>query len=188
MKASPALYATNVKSGKVELQFNENVKLSGAFEKVIVSPPQVQMPEIKAAGKYVSVELFDTLQPNTTYSIDFGDAIVDNNEGNPYENFAYVFSTGDAVDTLAVSGTVLEAKDLKMKYLDGSKFNVTLLNGEGKIYPGQNVTFNVNGVFYNRTTDVNGVAHLNINLMPGEYIITSSYNGSNIAKRITISS
>ena len=113
VKASPALYATNVKSGKVELQFNENVKLSGAFEKVIVSPPQVQMPEIKAAGKYVSVELFDTLQPNTTYSIDFGDAIVDNNEGNPYENFAYVFSTGDAVDTLAVSGTVLEAKDLE---------------------------------------------------------------------------
>ncbi|WP_407421236.1 hypothetical protein [Methanobrevibacter sp.] len=83
---------------------------------------------------------------------------------------------------------VLNATDLKMTYRDGSKFNVTLLNGEGKVYPGQNVTFNVNGVFYNRTTDVNGVAHLNINLMAGEYIITSSYNGSNIANKITISS
>ena len=83
---------------------------------------------------------------------------------------------------------VLNATDLKMTYRDGSKFNVTLLNGEGKIYPGQNVTFNVNGVFYNRTTDDKGVAHLNINLMPGEYIITSSYNGSNIANKITISS
>ncbi|MBQ6344753.1 MAG: hypothetical protein IJH63_08105 [Methanobrevibacter sp.] len=83
---------------------------------------------------------------------------------------------------------VLEAEDLEMKYLDGSKFNVTLLNGEGKPYAGQNVTFNVNGVFYERTTDANGVAHLNINLMAGEYIITSSYNDSNIANKITISS
>ena len=83
---------------------------------------------------------------------------------------------------------VLNASDLEMRYLDGSQFNVTLLDGEGKPYAGQNVTFNVNGVFYVRTTDVNGVAHLNINLMTGEYIITSSYNGSNIANKITISS
>ena len=83
---------------------------------------------------------------------------------------------------------VLNATDLKMTYRDGSKFNVTLLDGKGNPYSGQNVTFNVNGVFYERTTDDNGVAHLNINLMAGEYIITSSYNGSNIANKITISS
>ena len=113
VKAVPALYATNIKEGKVELLFDENIKLVNAFDKVVVSPPQRELPEIKSVGKRVSVELFDTLIPNTTYSVDFGDAIVDNNEGNPYENFAYVFSTGDVVDTLAVSGTVLNAEDLE---------------------------------------------------------------------------
>ncbi len=82
---------------------------------------------------------------------------------------------------------VLEAKDLNMKYHDGSKFEAKLLDGQGNPYEGQKVTFNVNGVFYNRTTDANGVARLNINLMPGVYIITSSYNGMNIANKITIS-
>ena len=113
VKSTPVLYATGIKEAKVELIFDENVKLVNAFENVVVSPPQLQMPEIKSNGKRVSVELFDTLFPNTTYSIDFGSSIVDNNEGNPYENFAYVFSTGDAVDTLAVSGTVIEAQSLE---------------------------------------------------------------------------
>ena len=75
MKASPGQYATNVKEGKIELLFDENVKLVNAFENVIISPPQVQMPEIKSSGKRVTVELFDSLWPNTTYSVDFGDAI-----------------------------------------------------------------------------------------------------------------
>ena len=113
LKALPELNATNVTAKKIELAFDENIKLVNAFENVVVSPPQVQMPEIKYSGKHITVELFDSLKSNTTYSIDFGDAIVDNNEGNPYENFAYVFSTGSVVDTLAVSGTVLNAEDLE---------------------------------------------------------------------------
>ena len=113
VEAIPALNSTNVKQSKIVLNFDENIKLENAFEKVVVSPPQVEMPSIKYNGKKVTVELYDTLRPNTTYSIDFSDAIVDNNEGNPYENFAYVFSTGDKVDTLAVSGTVLNAQDLE---------------------------------------------------------------------------
>ena len=92
-----------------------------------------------------------------------------------------------AANTITVL-PVLEAKDLNMKYKDGSKFEAKLLDGQGKPYAGQNITFNVNGVFYERTTDVNGIARLNINLMAGEYIITSSYSGSNIANKITISS
>lgn len=111
--AKPAIGATDVRSGKITLDFDENIKLVNAFEKVIVSPPQLQMPEIKSLGKRVTVELADTLLPGVTYSIDFGDAIVDNNEGNPYENFAYYFSTGDKVDTLAVSGTVVSADNLE---------------------------------------------------------------------------
>ncbi|MBQ8336523.1 MAG: Ig-like domain-containing protein [Bacteroidaceae bacterium] len=113
MKAKPAVGATGVKSGKIVLEFDENVKLVNAFEKVVVSPPQLQMPDIKSGGKRVTVELMDTLIPNVTYSIDFGDAIADNNEGNPYKDFAYYFSTGESVDTLAVSGTVLNAENLE---------------------------------------------------------------------------
>ena len=113
VKSTPGINATGVTRGKVEILFDENIRLQNAFEKVVVSPPQMQMPEIRYSGKKVTVELFDSLVPNTTYSIDFNDAIVDNNEGNPYENFAYVFSTGDVVDTLAVSGTVLNAEDLE---------------------------------------------------------------------------
>ena len=113
VRSTPGINATGVDKGKVEIVFDENIKLQNAFEKVVVSPPQMQMPEIRYNGKKVTVELFDSLVPNTTYSIDFSDAIVDNNEGNPYDNFAYVFSTGDVVDTLAVSGTVLNAEDLE---------------------------------------------------------------------------
>lgn len=109
----PAINATGVADGKVVINFNENVRLENAFDKVVISPPQVEQPQIKYSGKQVTVQLYDSLIPNTTYSIDFNDAIVDNNEGNPLENFAYVFSTGPTVDTLAVSGTVLNAQDLE---------------------------------------------------------------------------
>ena len=82
---------------------------------------------------------------------------------------------------------VLTAKDITMKYRDGTKFAATLVDGQGKPYAGQSVQFNINGVLYNRVTGSDGVAKLNINLMAGQYIITSSYNGSNIANKITIS-
>ncbi|WP_296890772.1 hypothetical protein [uncultured Methanobrevibacter sp.] len=82
--------------------------------------------------------------------------------------------------------SILSASDLGMTYMDGSKFEVGLVDGQGKAFANQNVTFNINGVFYYRTTDDNGIARLNINLMKGEYIITSSYNGCDIANKITI--
>ncbi|WP_407424382.1 right-handed parallel beta-helix repeat-containing protein [Methanobrevibacter sp.] len=90
-------------------------------------------------------------------------------------------------NTIKVLPTLV-TEDLSMKYLDGSKFNATVLDGQGNPYPGQNVTFNVNGVLYTRLSDSNGVSKLNINLMPGTYIITSTYNQLNVANKITISS
>lgn len=113
ISSTPEAFATGVDNGKIVLQFDENIKLDNAFEKVVVSPPQLEMPEIKYSGKRITVQLFDSLKPNTTYSIDFNDAVVDNNEGNPLENFAFVFSTADNVDTLAVSGTVVDAFNLE---------------------------------------------------------------------------
>lgn len=113
LKCSPQLYATNNKQKKISLTFDEFVQLENANEKVVVSPPQIETPEVKTSGKRVEVELLDSLRANTTYTIDFSDAIVDNNEGNPLGDFAFAFSTGETIDTLQVSGTVLDASNLE---------------------------------------------------------------------------
>lgn len=110
---SPALGAIDSKAKKVTITFDELVKLENASEKVVVSPPQIEMPEIKTVGRKITVELLDTLRENTTYTIDFSDAIVDNNEGNPMGQFTYYFSTGKNLDTMEVSGHVLMANDLE---------------------------------------------------------------------------
>ena len=111
--SNPGMRAVNVKNQKIELEFDEFIKLEKAAEKVVVSPPQLEQPEIKVVGKKVALELFDTLKDATTYTIDFSDAIVDNNEGNPMGHFTYSFSTGGTIDTMEVSGTVLNAADLE---------------------------------------------------------------------------
>jgi uncharacterized protein (DUF2141 family) len=111
--ASPALNALNASPSRIEIEFDENIKIEKPSEKVIVTPPQKNLPVIRAAGKKAIVELKDTLLLNTTYTIDFGDAITDNNEGNPLEKFLYSFSTGDRLDTLSISGKVLAAYDME---------------------------------------------------------------------------
>jgi uncharacterized protein (DUF2141 family) len=102
-----------VKAKKITIYFDEFIKLEDATSKVTVSPPQLEMPEINATGKKIVVELQDSLKENTTYTIDFSDAISDNNEGNPLGNYTYSFSTGDQIDTLEVSGYVLDASNLE---------------------------------------------------------------------------
>lgn len=111
--AEPEEKGINVNSRKIKILFNEFIKIENATDNVIVSPPQLEQPEIKAAGKRILIELKDSLKSNTTYTIDFSDAISDNNEGNPLGNFTYSFSTGDRIDTLEVSGNVLEAENLE---------------------------------------------------------------------------
>ena len=113
LTSTPASNATNASENKITLEFDEFIKLQNAYEKIVVSPPQMQQPEIKANGKRITVELLDSLKPSTTYTIDFNDAIADNNESNALEAFSFVFSTGATVDTLGVSGTVLEASNLE---------------------------------------------------------------------------
>ena len=112
-RATPDFNSLNAAPTRIEIEFDENIKIESPTEKVIITPPQQNMPVIRSIGRRAVVELNDTLLPNTTYTIDFTDAIVDNNEGNPLENFVYSFSTGDRLDTLAVSGRVLNAEDLE---------------------------------------------------------------------------
>ena len=111
--STPDDKGTNVTNSKITIHFNEFIKIDNPTENVVVSPPQLEVPEIKATGKKIVVELLDSLKPNTTYTIDFSDAISDNNEGNPLGNYTYSFSTGEQIDTMEVSGYVIEAKTLE---------------------------------------------------------------------------
>ena len=111
--SNPVDQSTNVSAKKITIYFDEFIKLEDATNKVIVSPPQLEMPEIKATGKRIVVELQDTLKENITYTIDFSDAISDNNEGNPLGNYTFSFSTGDRIDTMEVAGYVLDASNLE---------------------------------------------------------------------------
>ena len=164
VSSSPADRSVGNEDRKIRIRFNEYIKLENANEKVIVSPPQLEPANIRVDGKSVKVTLYDSLQENTTYTIDFSDAIVDNNEGNPMGSYTYSFSTGAEIDTMEVSGTVLNAADLEPikgilvgLYSCDSAFNdsifrqkpfkrVSRTNGSGKfsikgVKPGKYVAF-----------------------------------------------
>ncbi|MDU1891913.1 MAG: Ig-like domain-containing protein [Dysgonomonas sp.] len=113
VRTSPAMNATQVKKGKITLEFDENVVIKKPSENVIITPPQQSFPVIQTVNKRITVELRDSLIPNTTYTIDFTNSIVDNNEENPLENYSFSFSTGDVVDSLSISGKVLSADNLE---------------------------------------------------------------------------
>lgn len=109
----PTDRSTGVLERRMRIRFDEYIKLENANEKVIVSPPQIEPANIRADGKTVKITLYDSLKANTTYTIDFGDAIVDNNEGNPMGYYTYSFSTGQEIDTMEVAGAVLSADNLE---------------------------------------------------------------------------
>lgn len=146
---------------KIQIRFNEFIKLENANEKVIVSPPQIEPANIRADGKSVKITLYDSLQSNTTYTIDFSDAIVDNNEGNPMGNYTYSFSTGTEIDTMEVAGKVLNAEDLEPVkgilvgiYPIDSAFNDSILRNK----------------FFSRVSRTNGSGRFCIKgIKPGKY-------------------
>tara|TARA_R110002012_G_scaffold43839_7_gene118421 strand:+ start:2792 stop:4405 length:1614 start_codon:yes stop_codon:yes gene_type:complete len=112
VKAEPKNMSINFDSKKIRLYFDEYVKLKDIEKQLIVSPPLKYTPLISpqgSANRYVEVIIKDTLKANTTYTLNFGQSIIDNNEGNPLSYFTYVFSTGDYIDSLTVSGVVKDA-------------------------------------------------------------------------------
>lgn len=113
ISSTPKAGATNVSKPKIEILFDENISIKDASTKVVVSPAQNAQPSIFASGKKVIVELRDSIIPNTTYTVDFADAICDLNEGNPIDGFAIDFSTGDSIDSLRISGMLFEARTLE---------------------------------------------------------------------------
>lgn len=111
--SEPPNYSTNFKAHKITLNFNEFVTVSDIVTEVFISPPLEKTPDIKTRGKSVIITIDEELHDSTTYSIFFGKAIKDLTEGNPIENYNYVFSTGDRIDSLSVIGEVINAFDLK---------------------------------------------------------------------------
>ncbi|PHS06051.1 MAG: hypothetical protein COA88_11215 [Kordia sp.] len=112
LNATPENYSTNFTGQEIKIYFNEYVKLNDLTKQLIISPPLDTRPLITPQGgasKYVKIKIYDTLQPNTTYSFSFGKSIVDNNESNPYPYFKYVFSTGKSIDSLELNGSIRDA-------------------------------------------------------------------------------
>ncbi|MDE5675132.1 MAG: Ig-like domain-containing protein, partial [Muribaculaceae bacterium] len=113
VRANPAPGSLNVSRQRIDIEFDELVNVKDAFTKVVVSPVPKSTPRVSSLGKRVTVQFTDSLLPNTTYTIDFADAIEDNNESNKLQGFTYSFSTGDVLDTLQISGMVLSAEALE---------------------------------------------------------------------------
>lgn len=113
VRSNPAPGSRNVTGDRYTIYFNENVQVKDAMNKVVMSPPQKSVPKVTAVGRQVRIEMTDTLLPNTTYTIDFTDAISDLNESNVLDGFAFDFSTGPTLDTLCISGMVFEAATLE---------------------------------------------------------------------------
>jgi hypothetical protein len=113
VKSNPEPNTVRFDQNKIALFFDEYISIEKPSEKVIITPPQKKAPEIKSIGKKITVELKDSLIPNTTYTFDFTNGIVDNNEKNAIEGYTFAFSTGDVVDSLVVSGLLLNAENLE---------------------------------------------------------------------------
>ena len=112
LRAEPENFTTNFDAKEIRIYFNEYVKLNNLQKQLIVSPPMDPEPTITPMGtanKYVKIIINDTLEQNTTYAINFGQSIVDNNESNPYPFYKYVFSTGSYIDSLKISGSIASA-------------------------------------------------------------------------------
>jgi len=112
VNAKPLQFTTNFNSKEIKIYFDEYIKLKDLQKQLIISPPLKYQPIIKPLGtpsKYISIKILDTLKENTTYTINFGQSVVDNTEENVLNNFKYVFSTGDIIDSLYVSGVIKDS-------------------------------------------------------------------------------
>lgn len=113
VRTNPAQGSVNVKGQRVDITFDELVNVKDAFTNVVVSPPGASVPKVLASGRNVIVQWDEDLLPSTTYTIDFGTAIEDVNEGNPLGNYSFSFATGNDIDSLRISGIVLDAATLE---------------------------------------------------------------------------
>jgi len=141
--SSPENFSTNFNAKEIRITFDEYIKIKDVNKQLIVSPPMKYPPVVTPtnASKFINIRIKDTLQPNTTYSFNFGSSIQDNNEGNPYQQFKYIFSTGTYIDSLSLQGIIKDAykKDVDnfvsvMLYEINDKFNDSIVFNENPRY------------------------------------------------------
>ena len=113
-ESDPLNYSNNFDEKTIEIEFDEFIVLKDVNSQLIISPPLEKKPVVTVKGKKLLIELDEELHENTTYTFNFGNAIVDNNESNPLTNFQFVFSTGEEIDSLSFKGNILKAFDLSI--------------------------------------------------------------------------
>lgn len=164
----PENFSTRFTGDRIAITFDEYFELKNIRQKLVVSPPMKSRPEFKIKGKTLEIKLIDTLQPDRTYALNFGDALVDLNEGNPLDNFQFVFSTGDTIDSLQVAGQVVQAFDGK------SATEVVVM-----LYPPGSDSLPMKELpLYISKTDKEGKFTL-LNLAEGDYLLFALKDGNN---------
>lgn len=166
VRSIPENYTTNFTGNEIEIRFDEYIKLKEIAKELIISPPMKFAPVITplSTSKSLKIKILDTLKPNTTYSFNFGNSIVDNNEENKFDYFKYVFSTGSYIDSLKVFGNVKDAQ------LVSPEIPTTVMLYEA------NETFTDSIVYFEKptyitvTTDSTGTFELS-NLKEGKYLL-----------------
>ncbi|MDI6045322.1 Ig-like domain-containing protein [Flavobacterium yafengii] len=172
----PENFSKNFKGNEIKLVFDENIKLKNLNKQLIVSPPMKYEPSIlpTTPSKTITIKIKDTLQPNTTYSFNFGQSIADNNEGNPLNQFKYVFSTGDYIDSLSLGGTVKSAYDKEVE-----SFVSVMLYDVNDTFK-DSVVYNENPRYVTNTLDSLKTFRFE-NLKAGKYLLVAmkDYNSNN---------
>ncbi len=164
----PENFSTNFEAKQIKIYFDEYIKLKDVAKQLIVSPPQKTKPEVipTNASKFITIKLKDTLQANTTYSLNFGTSIQDNNESNPYEQFRYVFSTSSYIDSLMLGGSIKDA------FFDKVDKNITVMLYEVNESFNDSVVFKKMPNYVTNTLDF-GNQFLLENLKKGQYLLVA---------------
>lgn len=170
----PKNFSTNFKAKEIKLTFDEYIKLKNLNKQLIISPPMKNEPLILpvTASKFLTIKIKDTLQPNTTYSFNFGQSIEDNNEGNSYNQFKYVFSTGDYIDSLTLGGSVKDAFEKEV----ASFVSVMLYEVNDKFK--DSVVYNQNPRYVTNTLDSLKTFKFE-NLKAGKYLLVAIKDENN---------
>lgn len=172
----PKNFTTNFTGTEIKLTFDEYIKLKDIKKQLIISPPLKNEPEIlpSTVSKFITIKINDTLQKNTTYSFNFGQSIADNNEGNPYNQFKYVFSTGSYIDSLALGGRI---KDAYSKQVE-SFVSILLYEANDKLK--DSVVYTTPPKYITNTLDSLKTFRLE-NLKAGKYLLVAlkDYNNNN---------
>ena len=172
----PENFSKNFKGNEIKLVFDENIKLKNLNKQLIISPPMKYEPSIlpTTPSKTITIKIKDTLQPNTTYSFNFGQSIADNNEANPLNQFKYVFSTGDYIDSLSLGGTVKSAYDKELE----SFVSVMLYDVNDNFK--DSIVYNENPRYVTNTLDSLKTFRFE-NLKAGKYLLVAmkDYNSNN---------